>query len=89
MRPLPAIIAICLSASALAGEVERPAGITREDAAAPHRQSPVPADVPAAPEAVLLDARCCKICSKGQACGDSCISRDRQCGKGPGCACDG
>jgi hypothetical protein len=33
--------------------------------------------------------RCCKVCKKGKACGDSCISRDKECHKGPGCACDG
>ncbi|MBL3568416.1 hypothetical protein BV509_14695 [Rhodovulum sulfidophilum] len=32
---------------------------------------------------------CCKVCSKGKACGDSCISRSRSCHVGPGCACDG
>jgi hypothetical protein len=32
---------------------------------------------------------CCKVCTKGQACGDSCISWDKQCTKGPGCACQG
>jgi hypothetical protein len=32
---------------------------------------------------------CCKVCKKGKACGDSCISRDKECHKGPGCACDG
>lgn len=32
---------------------------------------------------------CCKVCSKGKACGNSCISRDKTCRKGPGCACDG
>lgn len=32
---------------------------------------------------------CCKTCSKGKACGDSCISRAKQCHKGKGCACDG
>jgi hypothetical protein len=32
---------------------------------------------------------CCKVCSKGKACGDSCISRDKECHKGKGCACDG
>lgn len=31
---------------------------------------------------------CCKICSKGKACGDSCISRSYTCHKGPGCACN-
>ena len=33
--------------------------------------------------------RCCVVCSKGQACGNSCISRSKQCHKPPGCACDG
>jgi hypothetical protein len=32
---------------------------------------------------------CCKVCSKGKACGDSCIARDKTCHKGKGCACDG
>lgn len=31
---------------------------------------------------------CCKVCSKGKACGDSCIARHKVCRKGPGCACD-
>jgi hypothetical protein len=33
-------------------------------------------------------AVCCKICRKGKACGNSCISRDKNCTKPPGCACD-
>jgi hypothetical protein len=32
---------------------------------------------------------CCKICTVGKACGDTCISRDKECHVGPGCACDG
>lgn len=32
---------------------------------------------------------CCKVCKKGKACGDSCISRDKACHQGKGCACDG
>jgi endonuclease YncB( thermonuclease family) len=31
---------------------------------------------------------CCKICRKGKACGNSCISRRYTCRKQPGCACD-
>lgn len=31
---------------------------------------------------------CCKVCSKGKACGDTCISRDKECHKPPGCACN-
>jgi len=32
---------------------------------------------------------CCKICTTGKACGDTCIARDKACHVGPGCACDG
>jgi len=32
---------------------------------------------------------CCKICTTGKACGDSCISRSYTCHQPPGCACDG
>ena len=39
---------------------------------------------PAQPEL----AACCKICRKGKACGNSCISRSYTCHKPPGCACD-
>jgi hypothetical protein len=30
---------------------------------------------------------CCRYCSVGKPCGDSCISLDKNCNKGPGCAC--
>lgn len=33
--------------------------------------------------------RCCKVCRKGKACGNSCIARWKNCHKAPGCACDG
>ena len=32
---------------------------------------------------------CCKVCTAGKACGDTCISREKTCRVGPGCACDG
>jgi hypothetical protein len=32
---------------------------------------------------------CCKVCSAGKACGNTCISRDKTCHVGQGCACDG
>jgi hypothetical protein len=31
--------------------------------------------------------QCCKYCSTGQPCGDSCISASKTCRKGRGCAC--
>ncbi len=33
-------------------------------------------------------SECCKVCSQGQACGDSCIRASSTCRKGRGCACD-
>ena len=32
---------------------------------------------------------CCRTCTTGKACGDSCISRDKTCQVGAGCACNG
>lgn len=33
-------------------------------------------------------SKCCKICRKGKACGDTCINRSYNCSKGRGCACN-
>lgn len=30
---------------------------------------------------------CCKTCTKGKPCGDTCIAQDKACHVGPGCAC--
>ena len=31
---------------------------------------------------------CCRICTKGKACGNSCIARHLNCHRGRGCACN-
>jgi len=49
--------------------------------------TPVP--VWRAPEPSPSNGGCCKICTTSKACGNSCISRNYTCHKGPGCACDG
>ena len=36
-----------------------------------------------------ISQSCCRICTKGKACGNSCISRRYTCHQPPGCACDG
>lgn len=36
-----------------------------------------------------VSTQCCKVCRKGKACGDSCISKSKTCNVGSGCACDG
>lgn len=45
--------------------------------------------VPLSLSSTPAEAYCCKTCTKGKACGDSCIAWDKDCTKGPGCACDG
>lgn len=42
----------------------------------------------AAPSACIPADKCCKICDAGQACGNSCVSRSKQCHKGRGCSCN-
>jgi hypothetical protein len=39
-------------------------------------------------QACIPRAECCKVCSRGKACGNTCINRDYRCHKGRGCACD-
>jgi len=56
-------------------------------AAPSERQATSPANTPVT-SSCIPRAECCKICSKGQACGASCISRSKSCRKGSGCACD-
>lgn len=87
MRRLLPVLALCLALPAFANEpVEAfPGGLTDEDVLTAHQRL---LDM-AGPGEILMHASCCKVCSKGKACGDSCISRDRQCTKGGGCACDG
>ena len=41
------------------------------------------------PTSAIAQQACCKICSTGKACGNTCISRDKECHVGPGCACNG
>ena len=38
---------------------------------------------------LLIAQGCCRVCTTGKACGDSCISRSYQCHQPPGCACNG
>lgn len=40
-------------------------------------------------ESNTINQYCCKVCTKGKACGDTCISRSKSCYVGAGCACDG
>ena len=45
--------------------------------------APTPTPVPAPASRV-----CCKICTTGKACGNSCIARHLTCHQPPGCACN-
>lgn len=60
------------------------AEIWRNALASAERRYPIEDAVPT--DRVLA---CCRICTQGKACGDTCIARDKICHVGPGCACDG
>jgi hypothetical protein len=55
---------------------------------APGVATEVPPDVRPAPVAPSR-LNCCRICTTGKACGNSCIARSQTCRQPPGCACDG
>ena len=40
------------------------------------------------PRNCIPQSQCCRVCGKGKACGNSCISRRYACRKGRGCACN-
>jgi hypothetical protein len=46
-----------------------------------------PALTPLPMSTAQAPAQCCRVCSKGQPCGDGCISAAKQCKKEQGCAC--
>jgi len=37
----------------------------------------------------VVPMACCMVCTNGKACGNSCISKSKDCHQPPGCACDG
>jgi hypothetical protein len=50
--------------------------------------TPVYTPAPKTYTAPAQETYCCKYCSTGKACGDSCISKSYTCHKSPGCACN-
>lgn len=85
MKKLFALLGVGFVAFLLAGSAKPPAldeGSARESEWDAGSQDEGAADA-------AEELACCKVCHKGQACGDSCISRTKECHQGPGCACDG
>ncbi len=85
--------AVALSRAAAAIEIAptEPAATPAPPEPAP-TQAPqlAPTDTPVSRAAPAPTQRiCCRVCTTGKACGDSCISRSKTCRQPPGCACDG
>lgn len=72
-------LAILLPAAVLAGATPQPGSPPTEA-----RQICITVDGTASSA-----QRCCKVCKKGKACGDTCIAKEKTCHKGAGCACNG
>jgi hypothetical protein len=51
----------------------------------PGRESP--SGLPESTGTTQLAQACCKHCTKGQPCGNTCISAKSKCKSAPGCAC--
>ena len=51
------------------------------------RADQAPAVAPLPVSTAQTPQQCCRVCRKGQPCGDSCISAERQCRVQTGCAC--
>lgn len=47
------------------------------------------ATVPSTTACSGVTGGCCKVCTKGKACGDICIARNKTCQVVAGCACNG
>jgi len=75
----------------LCTEVKKEAAVVEPAPALPPPTEPTP-PVPVPTPPTIQEAEpyqgCCKVCSKGKACGNSCIAQNKTCHKAKGCACD-
>lgn len=84
MKRIAVLIALILSSfSVTADAPENEAGRWYEIIASSADRS-YPIQEPMTPAKSL---GCCKVCTKGKPCGDTCIAQDKICHVGPGCAC--
>lgn len=90
-----AMLALSLNASAVAVEWPVPnasagdTAMSAEPLQCPVSTSVEQGSVEESRPGVQVAQRCCKVCKKGKACGNSCINRNYTCRQPPGCACDG
>lgn len=59
----------------------------QQDAQRRANTTPPPAAAPAVTRPAPAIRTCCRRCSTGKPCGNSCIARNKTCRVGPGCAC--
>ena len=50
-------------------------------------QKPLVVPLPISTPMAQAEPQCCRVCKKGKACGDGCISAKKQCRRPAGCAC--
>ena len=66
-------------------EPEEATGIPQEGQ---RQANPTPQSQPLAQGQCIPASQCCRVCSRGQACGNTCISASYTCHVGRGCACN-
>lgn len=88
MKTLVYAITICLFALSGATTAAEPARVEKAElaeilaAAVDSTNSPLESN-----GKKLIAAKCCKVCTNGKPCGDTCIAQEKVCHVGPGCAC--
>jgi hypothetical protein len=73
----------------IAGTPRQGASGTELVCSAPGDITRVLGQVPAKQTSKPTTSNCCRICTTGKACGNSCIARNLTCRQPPGCACNG
>ena len=99
-HPAPQVIGLWQNAGARVYRTDRDGSVIIEaqrdgsyivlnEYSGPGRAAPPPTPVaPQGDSSGETPRACCRVCTRGKACGNSCINRGYQCRQPPGCACD-
>jgi hypothetical protein len=89
IAPVPPVVQPPVAAATPTRPPAAVATATRPPAAVASTATPRPPVAAPPPAAKPAPVACCKRCTTGIACGDTCISASRNCRVGAGCACNG
>jgi hypothetical protein len=83
------VLSIACATFAFAARAERNGAAADRFTRTALATNPRTSEFPSGVSRVNAAQECCKVCTAGKACGNTCIAREKTCRVGPGCACDG